>query len=58
MGGACLIWLGVRALLARDLVSFEPGARLSSRKVLLTGLLPNVLDPKPGLFVLAPRQRA
>ena len=52
-GGAYLIWLGVRALMARDLVSFEPGARQSLRKVFFTGLMSNVLNPKPGLFVLA-----
>jgi threonine/homoserine/homoserine lactone efflux protein len=53
VGGAYLIWLGVRALRSRDLVSFEPSARQSLRKVFLTGLLSNVLNPKPGLFVLA-----
>lgn len=53
VGGAYLIWLGVRALRSRDLVSFEPGARQSLRKVFVTGLLSNVLNPKPGLFVLA-----
>jgi threonine/homoserine/homoserine lactone efflux protein len=53
VGGAYLIWLGVRALTARDLVSFEPGARQSLAKVFFTGLLSNVLNPKPGLFVLA-----
>ena len=53
VGGAYLIWLGVRALRSRDLVSFEPSARQSMRKVFLTGLLSNVLNPKPGLFVLA-----
>ena len=52
-GGAYLIWLGVRALRSRDLVSFEPSARQSMRKVFLTGLMSNVLNPKPGLFVLA-----
>ena len=53
VGGAYLIWLGVRALRSRDLVSFEPSAHQSMRKVFLTGLLSNVLNPKPGLFVLA-----
>lgn len=53
VGGAYLIWLGVKALRSRDLISFEPAARQSLRKVFLTGLLSNVLNPKPGLFVLA-----
>lgn len=53
VGGAYLIWLGVKALAARDLISFEPSARQSLRKVFFTGLLSNVLNPKPGLFVLA-----
>jgi threonine/homoserine/homoserine lactone efflux protein len=53
LGGLYLLWLGWKALSARDLISFEPSARQSLRKVFLTGLLSNVLNPKPGLFVLA-----
>ncbi len=53
VGGLYLLWLGYKALSSRNLVSFEPGARQSLRKVFLTGLLSNVLNPKPGLFVLA-----
>jgi threonine/homoserine/homoserine lactone efflux protein len=53
VGGMYLIWLGYKALRAKDLISFEPSAHQSLRKVFLTGLLSNVLNPKPGLFVLA-----
>jgi len=52
-GGFYLLWLGWKALSARNLISFKPGARQSLRKVFLTGLFSNVLNPKPGLFVLA-----
>lgn len=53
VGGVYLLWLGYKALRSRNLVSFEPGAHQSLRKVFFTGLLSNVLNPKPGLFVLA-----
>ena len=52
-GGLYLLWLGYKALASRDLISFQPSARQPLRKVFLTGLLSNVLNPKPGLFVLA-----
>jgi threonine/homoserine/homoserine lactone efflux protein len=53
VGGLYLLWLGWQALRARDLISFEPAARQSLRRVFLTGWLSNLLNPKPGLFVLA-----
>jgi threonine/homoserine/homoserine lactone efflux protein len=53
IGGLYLLWLGYKALASQSLVSFEPGARLPLSKVFMTGLLSNVLNPKPGLFVLA-----
>jgi threonine/homoserine/homoserine lactone efflux protein len=53
VGAAYLLWLGVKALRARNLISFAPTAKQSLAKVFATGLLSNVLNPKPGLFVLA-----
>lgn len=53
VGALYLVWLGWKALVAGDLVSFTPAARLPLSRVLLTGVLSNVLNPKPGLFVLA-----
>ncbi|MDM0011914.1 LysE family translocator [Variovorax sp. J22P168] len=53
VGGLYLLWLGYRALSSRNLVSFAPSAHQPLRTVFLTGLLSNVLNPKPGLFVLA-----
>jgi len=53
VGAAYLVWLGVKALRAGDLISPRPAARLGLRRVLATGVLSNVLNPKPGLFVLA-----
>ncbi len=53
VGAAYLLWLGVKALRSRNLISFEPAARQGLPRVFMTGLLSNVLNPKPGLFVLA-----
>jgi threonine/homoserine/homoserine lactone efflux protein len=58
-GAAYLVYLGVRALLAREraTVSDDPAAlpvaRLSSRTLFAQGFLTNVLNPKVALFVLA-----
>ena len=52
-GAAYLLWLGVKALTARNLIAFEPAAHQPLARVFVTGLLSNVLNPKPGLFVLA-----
>lgn len=53
VGALYLLWLGGKALLSGNLVSFAPSARLPLHRVLVTGILSNVLNPKPGLFVLA-----
>jgi threonine/homoserine/homoserine lactone efflux protein len=52
-GAAYLIWLGIKAIRSRSLISFSPADRLPLGRVFSTGLLSNVLNPKPGLFVLA-----
>jgi threonine/homoserine/homoserine lactone efflux protein len=53
MGAAYLIWLGARALLYRNLVTFAPIARRPLHTIYLAGLMSNVLNPKIGFFVLA-----
>lgn len=53
VGAGYLIWLGWKAMRARNLISFTPTARLPLRRVFVVGLLSNVLNPKPGLFVVA-----
>lgn len=53
VGAAYLLWLGLKALRSRSLISFEPAARQPLWRVFATGLLSNVLNPKPGLFVVA-----
>jgi threonine/homoserine/homoserine lactone efflux protein len=53
IGAGYLIWLGYKACRSGDLISFHPSARLSLPRVLGTGVLSNVLNPKPGLFILA-----
>jgi threonine/homoserine/homoserine lactone efflux protein len=52
-GAAYLLWLGFKALASRNLISFTPTAQQSLRRIFATGLFSNVLNPKPGLFVLA-----
>lgn len=52
-GAAYLLWLGFKALTSRKLIAFTPAARQSPLRVFATGLFSNVLNPKPGLFVLA-----
>ena len=53
VGALYLLWLGYKALVAGDLISFTPSAQIPLSRVLATGILSNVLNPKPGLFVLA-----
>ena len=53
VGAVYLIWLGYKAFTAGGLISFAPSARLPLRRVFATGLLTAVLNPKPGLFILA-----
>jgi threonine/homoserine/homoserine lactone efflux protein len=52
-GAAYLLWLGYRAIRSRSLISFAPAQRQPLWRVFATGLLSNVLNPKPGLFVVA-----
>jgi len=52
-GAAYLLWLGFKALTSRSLISFAPAAKQSLGRIFATGLFSNVLNPKPGLFVLA-----
>lgn len=53
VGAAYLIWLGCKAIFSRNLISFTPTAHQPLGRVFVTGLLSNVLNPKPGLFVVA-----
>ena len=53
VGAAYLLWLGHKAVSSRSLISFEPAEHRSLRQVFATGVFSNVLNPKPGLFVVA-----
>lgn len=53
VGATYLLWLGYKAITSRSLISFVPAQQQSLARVFATGLLSNVLNPKPGLFVLA-----
>lgn len=52
-GASYLLWLGYRAIASRSLISFAPSDRQPLKRVFTSGLLSNVLNPKPGLFVVA-----
>ena len=52
-GAAYLLWLGYKAIASRSLISFLPAEQQSLGRVFATGLFSNVLNPKPGLFVVA-----
>ena len=53
IGAGYLLWLGIKVLRTRSLISFQPAARQSLSRIFLTGLLSSALNPKPGFFVLA-----
>lgn len=53
VGAGYLLWLGVKVLRSRSLVSFKPAVKQPLRKIFATGFLSAALNPKPGLFVLA-----
>ena len=53
IGAAYLLWLGYKAISSRSLISFERTSQQSLGRVFVAGLLTNVLNPKPGLFVVA-----
>ena len=53
VGATYLLWLGYKAISSRSLISFMPAERQSLARVFATGFLSNVLNPKPGLFVVA-----
>ncbi|MFF7710605.1 LysE family transporter [Pseudomonas sp. NPDC007930] len=53
IGAGYLLWLGIKVLRSRSLISLQPAARQPLPSIFLTGLLSAALNPKPGFFVLA-----
>nr|WP_315493709.1 LysE family translocator [uncultured Rhodoferax sp.] len=53
VGAVYLMWLGYKALRAQNLITFTPAAHLPLHRIFISGALSNILNPKPGLFVLA-----
>ncbi len=53
VGAVYLVWLGYKALRAQNLIAFTPAAQLPLHRIFWSGALSNILNPKPGLFVLA-----
>lgn len=53
IGASYLIYIGGRALMSRNLISFSSVNALPLNKVLLSGFLTNFLNPKSALFIIA-----
>lgn len=53
VGAGYLIWLGIKAMRSRSLITFSSHSHLPYRAIFMTGFLTNVLNPKPALFILA-----
>lgn len=53
IGAGYLLWLGIKVLRSRSLISFQPATRQSLPSIFLTGFLLAAFNPKPGFFVLA-----
>jgi threonine/homoserine/homoserine lactone efflux protein len=53
VGAVYLIWLGYKALKSKNLITFTPTGHLPLHRIFISGALSNILNPKPGLFVLA-----
>lgn len=53
IGAGYLIWLGIKVLRSRNLISLSPTQKQPLINILTTGFLSAALNPKPGMFVLA-----
>ncbi|WP_340677141.1 LysE family translocator [Paraglaciecola sp.] len=53
IGAAYLIWLGLKAILAQSLISFENVEKASAKSIIISGFLTASLSPKIGVFMLA-----
>jgi len=53
IGAAYLIWLGIKVLRSRDLISLKAAEKTPLKEIFITGFFSAALNPKPGLFVLA-----
>ena len=53
VGAGYLIWIGIKALRSKDLVSLSRQAHKPLRSIFITGFLTTALNPKPAIFVVA-----
>jgi threonine/homoserine/homoserine lactone efflux protein len=53
IGAAYLIWLGIKVLRSKSLITLKPADKKSYKSIFITGFLSAALNPKPGMFVLA-----
>jgi len=53
LGAAYVVYLGIRTLIYRDLITLLPTRHRPGHAIYVSGLMTNVLNPKIGLFVLA-----
>ncbi len=53
VGAGYLIWLGIKVLRSRDLISLSPQAHAPNKTIFMTGFLTTALNPKPAIFMVA-----
>ncbi len=53
VGAGYLIWIGIRAIRSRGLISLDPAAAQPLHRIFLAGWLANLLNPKVAVFVVA-----
>ena len=53
LGAAYLVWLGLKAIFSKSLISFERTEKASTRSIVVSGFLTASLSPKIGVFILA-----
>jgi len=53
VGAGYLIWLGIKVLRSRDLISLSPQAYAPNKTIFMTGFLTTALNPKPAIFMVA-----
>ena len=53
IGAAYLIWLGVKVIRSKSLISLRAAKKQGYARIFSTGFLSAALNPKPGMFVLA-----
>ncbi|MCB1959809.1 MAG: LysE family translocator [Rhodocyclaceae bacterium] len=53
VGAVYLVWVGIQAIRSHDLIQFKGAAPMPLRRVFLSSLMVNLLNPKVAVFMLA-----